>query len=90
VYEPAPDEPAFSSTGIIFGSFFNGGVRACDVSDPTNPREVGYYIPSAPEGAPAGAVQINDVYVDDRGIIFAVDRFVGGLYVLTSQLTQTE
>jgi hypothetical protein len=90
VYEPAPDEPAFNSTDIIFGSFFNGGVRAYDISDPANPREMGYYIPSVPEASPTGAVQINDVYVDDRGVIFAVDRFVGGLYVLTSPLTGNE
>jgi hypothetical protein len=25
---------------------------------------------------------LNDVFIDDRGIVFTVDRFVGGLYVL--------
>jgi hypothetical protein len=25
---------------------------------------------------------MNDVFVDERGIIYAVDRHVGGLYVL--------
>jgi hypothetical protein len=29
-----------------------------------------------------GAIQINDVYWDDRGLVFAVDRFTGGLYIL--------
>ena len=32
--------------------------------------------------APTGACQINDVFVDDRGIVFTVDRHVGGLYAL--------
>ena len=32
--------------------------------------------------APNGRCQINDVFVDDRGIVFAVDRIVGGLYAL--------
>jgi hypothetical protein len=27
-------------------------------------------------------VQINDVFVDERGIVYAVDRVSGGLYVL--------
>jgi len=27
-------------------------------------------------------VQINDVFVDERGIVYAVDRFTGGLYAL--------
>jgi hypothetical protein len=26
------------------------------------------------------AIQINDVLVDDRGVCFAVDRMIGGLY----------
>ena len=34
------------------------------------------------ENAPTGACQINDVFVDDRGIVFCVDRHVGGLYAL--------
>jgi hypothetical protein len=39
-------------------------------------------VPGAPKLSPAGAVQLNDVYVDDRRIVYAVDRFTGGLYVL--------
>jgi hypothetical protein len=27
-------------------------------------------------------VQINDCFVDDRGIVFTVDRHAGGLYAL--------
>lgn len=88
VFEHASDEPTFRSDDVIFTSFFNGGVRAYDISDPRNPREVAYNIPPAPEGSPAGSVQINDVYVDDRGLIFAVDRFAGGLYVMRSPVTQ--
>ena len=37
---------------------------------------------SQPRLSPKGAVQINDVYWDDRGLVFAADRFCGGLYVL--------
>ena len=39
-------------------------------------------MPGAPKLAPSGAIQINDVWVDERGIVYAVDRFAGGLYIL--------
>jgi hypothetical protein len=34
----------------------------------------------------AAAIQLNDVYVDDRRIVYTVDRFVGGLYILEMRL----
>jgi hypothetical protein len=84
IFEKTPDEPTWWSDRVVIGSFFNGGVRAYDVSDPNRPREIAFNVPEAPAGSPAGAIQINDVYVDDRGLIFAGDRFGGGLYVMTS------
>jgi DNA repair photolyase len=50
-------------------------------TDPYQPAEVAYFVPQV-ANAPTGACQINDVFVDDRGIVFAVDRHVGGLYAL--------
>jgi hypothetical protein len=74
------------SETVIVGTFFNGGVRAFDLSDPFRPQEVAYHVPAAPRGSRAGAVQINDVFVDERAIIYAVDRIIGGLYVLQLDL----
>jgi hypothetical protein len=74
--------PAFRSSTLVFGAYFNGGVRVHDISDPFRPREVAYCIPPAPKGSPAGAIQINDVYVDENKIVYVVDRCAGGLYVL--------
>ena len=88
VYEFEADEPSFKTRNVIFTSWFNGGVRAYDVADPFNPREVGFYVPPAPEGSEIGAIQINDVWIDNRGVIFAGDRFTGGLYVFRSKLTR--
>lgn len=82
VHENDPSSAAWHSESEIFGAFFNGGVRAYDLSDPFQPREIGHLIPPAPPGSPAGAVQINDVFVDAQGLIYAVDRFTGGLYVI--------
>lgn len=74
--------PAFRSSTLIFGTYFNGGVRVHDISDPFRPKEVAYYRPETPKGGPANSAQINDVYVDENEIVYAVDRFTDGLYTL--------
>ena len=78
--------PAFRSDTIVFGTYFNGGLRVHDVSDPFQPREIAHFVPEAPRGSPVGSAQINDVYVDENEIVYAVDRFAGGLYVLEATL----
>jgi hypothetical protein len=30
----------------------------------------------------AGAIQLNDVFVDERGVTYTVDRMTGGVYLL--------
>ena len=86
LHENRPGPGAWVSEEFVVGTFFNGGVRVFDVSNPFRPEEVAYYVPAAPRGSGAGAVQINDVFVDERGIVYAVDRFTGGLYVLEMTL----
>jgi hypothetical protein len=78
--------PAFRSSQFIFGTYFNGGVRVHDISNPFQPKEVAFFVPETPPGSPAGAIQINDVYVDENEIVYAVDRLVGGLYVIEAEL----
>jgi hypothetical protein len=82
IHENIPTPTSFQSEDIILGTFFNGGLRAFDIADPYQPREIGCFVPPAPPRSPAGSIQINDVFADERGIVYAVDRFVGGLYVL--------
>jgi hypothetical protein len=82
LHENLPVSTSWRSDDIVIGSFFNAGVRAFDVSNPYQPQEIAYFVPGAPKLSPVGAIQLNDVYVDDRGIVFTVDRFAGGLYVL--------
>jgi hypothetical protein len=67
---------------MILGTFFNGGLRAYDISDPYRPEEVGVFVPPAPPGAPNGTIQLNDVFVDERRVVYTVDRHAGGLYIL--------
>jgi hypothetical protein len=79
---------------LMFFSWFNAGVRVVDVRDPYRPKEVGYYIPArtaktdqrcADEKKKTDCVpviQINNVEVDERGYVYAVDRANSGLFVL--------
>jgi len=82
LWENLPKAHCWKSDKIVFGTFFNGGLRAFDISNPYRPEEIAYFVPEAPRGAPTGACQLNDVFVDDRGIVYTVDRHAGGLYCL--------
>ena len=82
LHENYPGACSWRSDEIVLGAFFNAGVRAYDISNPYQPREVAYFVPGAPKLSPKGAVQINDVFVDDRRLVYAADRFSGGLYIL--------
>ncbi len=79
---------------LVFVSWFNAGVRAIDVRDPWSPREAAFYIPATTANTDVrcttiGGVEIcnfviqtNNVEVDDRGFIYAVDRANTGLHIL--------
>ena len=77
-----PPPTAWQSDQVVLGTFFNGGLRAYDISNPYQPQQVGVFVPPAPSMAPTGTIQLNDVFVDEREIVYTVDRHVGGLYVL--------
>lgn len=53
-------------------TWFENGLRVVDIADPHAPKEVASFVPDAPEGfdKPLG----NDVYQDDAGIIYLIDR----------------
>ena len=84
------DSPYSRTTGARFGAhqfaermtgtlvhavWFAGGLRIIDVADPLAPREVAWFIPEPVAGR--AAPQTNDVALDDRGLIYLVDRLVG-------------
>jgi hypothetical protein len=82
LHENPPVPGAWKSERIVIGTFFNGGVRAFDVRDPFRPKETAAFVPPAPRKSPARAIQLNDVLIDERSILYTVDRIVGGLYIL--------
>jgi hypothetical protein len=60
---------------LVYVAWFRGGLRIVDIRDPSQPEEVGYFIPAPGKEAPT--VQSNDVFVDPRGRIYLLDRFEG-------------
>jgi hypothetical protein len=82
LHENVPVPTAWFSDEILIGTFFNGGLRAYDISNPYQPKEIAAFVPPAPALAPTGAIQLNDVFVDERAVVYTVDRHSGGLYIL--------
>ena len=84
---------------VLFLAHFNAGVRAVDIRDPFNPREIAFYVPavtsktdkrcvgSGSDQKCKVAIQTNNVEVDDRGYIYIVDRANTGMHIL--ELTGT-
>jgi len=60
---------------LVYATWFSGGLRIIDLADPIAPQEVGHFIPE-----PVGGnmmPQSNDVFVDQRGLIYMTDRNCG-------------
>jgi hypothetical protein len=60
---------------VVHAVWFGGGIRILDIANPLHPRELGHFIPEPAGGR--SAPQSNDVTLDDRGLIYLVDRWVG-------------
>lgn len=85
--------PAFDKTLMVV-SYFSGGIRVVDIRDPFQPVEVGYFVPevndtTAPtcfnvngERSCDVVIQTNNVDLDSRGYIYAVDRAGAGLHIV--------
>ena len=85
--------PPFYKRIQVF-SWFNAGMRAVDVRNPFEPTEVAHYVPATTPNTDQRcvtidgvetcktAIQTNNVEVDDRGLIYLVDRANTGLHIV--------
>lgn len=78
VHEMRPG--TLSDSNSVYVTWFNAGLRVFDISDASNPREIAYYVPEAPPDR--SSIQFNDVIVSKEGLVYATDRFTGGLYIM--------
>ena len=76
-----PAEQVYGST--LYVTWFAGGLRAVDFSNPYQPKEVGYYVPNP--GKDQNVVMSNDVFHDKDGKLYLMDRY-DGLEILEPQL----
>jgi len=60
---------------LVYLTWFSGGLRIVDLKDPTRPEEIAHYIPEPRAGFPSP--QSNDVDVDERGLVYMLDRNKG-------------
>jgi hypothetical protein len=69
-------------------AYFNAGIRIVDLTNPYRIEELGYYIPKTNKNShpivqnQKTAIQINDVDIDHRGLVYASDRVGTGLFIL--------
>ena len=82
---------------VVFVTWFNAGVRAVDIRNPYRPKEAGYYIPKITKNTDERcvtvdgqerckrAIQTNNVEVDNRGLIYIVDRANTGMHILKAK-----
>jgi hypothetical protein len=76
-----PAEQVYSN--VLYVTWFSGGLRAVDISNPYLPKEVGYYVPLP--GKDQKTVKSNDVFHGKDGLLFLIDR-LNGLEILESQI----
>jgi hypothetical protein len=79
------NQPALAKVGnVLHMTYFAGGLRSFDISDPYQPKEIGYFVPADPEERlsrpylPTNMVpQVEDLLIDARGFIYVGDRTRG-------------
>ena len=84
VYQPPRDAPPgvrfgahqphefVAADNLVYAAWFAGGLRVVDITNPRRPTEAGRYVPRPVTGT--RPPMSNDVFVDNRGLIYLIDR----------------
>jgi hypothetical protein len=67
---------------LTFLAYFTGGVRVYDIREPQTPVEVAFYVPESNRFTEPAGYMTNNLEVDDRGCVLAVDRNGAGMDIL--------
>ena len=67
---------------LTFLAYFTGGVRAWDIREPQGPVEVGFYVPESNALTEPDGYMTNNLEVDNRGFVLAVDRNGAGFDII--------
>ncbi len=81
LHEYPVGQGAWRSFDLAAGAFFGLGVGVYDVSAPLRPREIARFVPGPDVDGPSQG-QLNDVFLDDRGIVYTIDRRSDVCYLL--------
>jgi len=57
---------------LLYVTWFAGGLRIMDISDPSEPKERAYFIPKPGDGVAAPLT--NDIFEDERGLLWVTDK----------------
>jgi len=63
-------------------AYFNAGLRVWDIREPYNPVQVAFYVPEANANTDPAGYMTNNVEIDNRGLIYIVDRNGAGMDIL--------
>jgi hypothetical protein len=63
-------------------AYFNAGLRVWDIREPFNPVQVAFYVPEANANTDPAGYMTNNVEIDNRGLIYIVDRNGAGMDIL--------
>ena len=85
LHEYPTGQGALRSFDLAATALFGLGVVVYDVSDPHRPDAVAHFSYDPDEDGQCKG-QMNDVFVDDRGVLYAVDRQSDHCFALELQL----
>jgi len=91
VHENPPGSDVYHSDTRLYTACGPGGLRIYDISDPYRIEELGYYVPGTPRvyydprgpehGGVGDGVDVSDVFVDKKGLIYC-GSYNSGLDIL--------